>query len=74
MVGIVSYRIAVPYARAMTAGTRRVMAIVGGVVFGVALGMVAPTFVPIADGNSTAAGGLGIGLGVGLLVAALVRD
>ena len=74
MVHIVPVRIAVPYARTMTAGARRVMAVFGGLVFGFALGAVAPTFVPIADGNSAAIGGIGIGLGVGLMVAAVVRD
>jgi membrane associated rhomboid family serine protease len=58
----------------MTAGARRVLAVVGGLVFGFALGAVSTSFVPGVDGNSAALGGLGIGLGVGMLVAALVRE
>jgi hypothetical protein len=58
----------------MSAQARRVMAVAGGLIFGFALGAVAPTFVPIADGNSASIGGIGIGLGVGLMTAALVRD
>jgi DMSO reductase anchor subunit len=58
----------------MTGSARRIMAVVGGVVFGFALGYVSHTFVPTADETVAAMGGLGMGLGGGLVAAALVRD
>jgi hypothetical protein len=58
----------------MTGSARRIMAVVGGVVFGFALGYVSHAFVPTADQTVAVTGGLGIGLGGGLVAAALVRD
>jgi hypothetical protein len=58
----------------MTAGARRVLAVLGGLVFGFALGAASTAYVPAVDGNSAGLGGIGIGLGVGMLVAALVRE
>ena len=58
----------------MSVGARRVAAVIGGALFGFAVGASIPTFASVTEEGGLGLGGLAAGLGVGLMVAALVRD
>lgn len=58
----------------MSVRARRIAAVVGGVLFGFAVGGSIPTFASVNNEGSLGLGGLAAGLGLGLMVAALVRE
>lgn len=57
----------------MSVSARRVAAVIGGALFGLAIGASVPSVATTSPGEGLTFGGLAAGLGIGLMVAAMVR-
>jgi exosortase/archaeosortase len=57
----------------MRVSARRFAAVIGGALFGFAVGASMTTFVTVSSEGALGFGGLAAGVGLGLMVAALVR-